>query len=114
MNKEQQARVTIFEQRTTQQLAVDLVTLQDQRDALATQLAEARAETRKYKLAGVGMAASMGEHVCVPEGWQLVPAKPTAKMVEICDNKYSGISRPPAGAIYRTMLAAAPKPRVTK
>lgn len=56
--------------------------LADTRSAysLARELLEAKAEARKYKLAGLGMAVSMGDHTCVPEGWQLVPHMPTPEM----------------------------------
>lgn len=45
--------------------------MEKQIEQLQAQLADAKSEARKYKLAGLGMAASMGQHVCVPNGWRL-------------------------------------------
>lgn len=85
--------------------------LADTRSAysLARELLDSKAEARKYKLAGLGMAVSMGEHICVPEGWQIVPVKPTDHMTWVGQSMryHSEIS---IGSIYCAMLAAAPKP----
>lgn len=45
-------------------------------EQLQSQLADAKEESRKYKLSGLGMAASMGDHVCVREGWKPISTAP--------------------------------------
>ena len=44
----------------------------------------------------------------VPDGWQLVPVKPTLEMVQAATNSAVGFG---TRAAYQAMLAAAPKPK---
>ena len=84
---------------------------------LVHRLKAAEAEARKYKLAGLGMAVSLGEHVCVPEGWKLVPVVPTVEMLDNVDCEVGGscyscspwkASRTDSLNVWNEMIAAAP------
>ena len=84
---------------------------------LVRRLKASEAEARKYKLAGLGMAVSLGEHVCVPEGWKLVPVVPTVEMLDNVDCEVGGscyscspwkASRTDSLNVWNEMIAAAP------
>ena len=77
-------------------------------DELKAEIATLKAECRKYKLAGLGMAASIGEHVCVPDGFMVVPVTPTYAMCEAGASVVNGNAQSELSwisCIYSAMLA---------
>jgi len=77
-------------------------------DELKAEIATLKAECRKYKLAGIGMAASIGEHVSVPDGFVVVPATPTYAMCEAGASVANGNAQSEISwisCIYSAMLA---------
>ncbi len=77
-------------------------------DELKTEIEILKAECREYKLVGLGMAASIGEHVCVPDGFVVVPVTPTYAMCEAGASVVNGNAQSELSwisCIYSAMLA---------
>lgn len=64
-------------------------------------------ETPLYTADQLTEAYEAGKRDAIPEGWVLVPKKPTDKMVEAANTLAQGTGR--WISIYKAMIAAAPK-----